>query len=68
MERSLAQLETCLENIKLGQTIISGVASVSRQRLAHVSTLPPTWEVERMLGKLLISLGLTKAALEVFLR
>ena len=67
MERSLAQLETCLENIKLGQTI-SGVESVSRQRLAHVSTLPPTWEVERMLGKLLISLGLTKAALEVFLR
>ena len=67
MERSLAQLETCLENIKLGQTN-SGVASVNRQRLAHVSTLPPTWDVERMLGKLLISLGLTKAALEVFLR
>ena len=67
MERSLAQLETCLENIKLGQTN-SGVKSVNRQRLAHVSTLPATWDVERMLGKLLISLGLTKAALEVFLR
>lgn len=63
MERSLAQLETCLENIKLGNT-----DGGNRKRLAFVSTLPPTWEVERMLGKLLISLGLTKAALEVFLR
>ena len=62
VERALAQLETAVENIKLD----SGGAD--RLRLLHVSGLPPLWEVERQLGKLLLGLGLTKAALEVFSR
>ena len=61
VERSLAQMETCVEAVK-----VAGQAD--RLRLVHVSTLPPLWEVERSLGKLLLSLGLTKAGLEVFLR
>ena len=62
VERSLAQLETCVENIKLN------TSKEDRLRLIHVSNLSPLWEVERQLGKLLLGLGLTKAALEVFTR
>ena len=63
VERSMAQMENCVENIKM-----TGTEGGDRLRLVHVSTLPPLWEVERLLGKLLLSLGLTKAALEVFLK
>ena len=63
VERSLAQVETCLENIKL-----PGQQQADRRRLVYISSLAPVWEVERVLGKMLISLGLTKAALEVFIR
>ena len=63
VERSMAQMETCVENIKLPPG-----GGVDRLRLIHVSSLPPLWEVEGSLGKLLLSLGLTKAALEVFLK
>ena len=63
VERSMAQMETCVENIKLPPA-----GQVDRLRLIHVSSLPPLWEVEGSLGKLLLSLGLTKAALEVFLK
>ena len=63
VERSMAQMETCVENIKLAPG-----GEVDRLRLIHVSTLPPLWEVEGSLGKLLLSLGLTKAGLEVFLK
>ena len=62
VERSLAQLESCVEDIKVN------TSQEDRLRLVHVSNLPPLWEVERQLGKLLLSLGLTKAALEVFTR
>ena len=62
VERALAQLETAVENIKLDSD------GADRLRLIHVSGLPPLWEVERQLGKLLLGLGLTKAALEVFSR
>ena len=62
VERSLAQMETCVESIKVGSK------SIDRMRLVYVSTLPPTWELEKMLGKIMLSLGLTKAALDVFIR
>ena len=62
VERSLAQLETAVEKIKLDSS------PADRLRLIHVSNLPPLWEVERQLGKLMLGLGLTKAALDVFTR
>ena len=63
VERSLAQIETCVEAVKVGVNNV-----MDRLKLVHVSTLPPVWEIEKLLGKILLSLGLTKAALEVYLR
>eukprot|EP00092_Neocalanus_flemingeri_P007724 GFUD01008340.1.p1 GENE.GFUD01008340.1~~GFUD01008340.1.p1 ORF type:complete len:833 (+),score=293.69 GFUD01008340.1:93-2591(+) len=62
VERSLAQVENVLENLKLGER------KGDRLRLVYSSHLPPVWEVERQLGKLMISLGSTKAALDIYLR
>merc|ERR1719450_932986 len=62
VERSLAQMETYLESIKVGSR------HYDRLRLVYDSTLLPIWEAEKMLGKLMLSLGLTKDALDVFIR
>jgi len=62
VERALAQVENIVENLQLGQR------KMERLRLVYCSNLPPVWEVERELGKLLLSLGSTKSALEIYLR
>jgi len=62
VERSLAQIENVVENCKLGE------CKLKRLRLFYCSYVPPMWEVEKELGKLLLSLGSTKSALEIYLK
>ena len=62
VERALAQVENIVENLKLGSK------KLERLRLVYCSNLPPVWEVERELGKLMLSLGSTKSALDIYLR
>jgi len=62
VQRSLAQVENIMENLKLGER------KLDRLRLVYSSHLPPMWEVEKQLGKLFLSLGSTKAALDLYLR
>jgi len=62
VERSLAQVENIVENLRLGRN------KLDRLRMVYSSLLPPVWEIERKLGKLMLSLGSTKSALDIFLR
>ena len=60
VERSMAQLDCLLESVR--------ASGQGRLQLLHPSQLPPLWEVEARLGCILLSVGSTKAALEIFLR
>merc|ERR1719369_602274 len=62
VERALAQVENLVENLKLGTN------KCERIKLVYSSHLPPVWEVERELAKLMLSLGSVKAALDIYLR
>ena len=58
----LLQVQTVVDHLSVS------APAASRLYLVHCSPLPPTWEVERQLALLLVSLGQTKTALDVFLR
>jgi len=64
VERALMQVQTVVDNL----SEVSTSTSNTRLHLLYCSGLPPIWDVERQLGKLYISLGSTKSALEIFLR
>jgi len=61
VERALMQVHTVVDNL-------AEVSSSPRLHLLYCSGLPPTWEMERQLASLYMSMGSTKSALEVFLR
>jgi len=62
VERALAQVESVVEHLRtVGY-------SARRLELVHSSHLPPSWEVERQLGKQLLGLGQVKTALDIYLR
>ena len=63
MERALAQAESVVENLRL-----PGGFHTARFAFVHVSHLPPVWEVERALGKMMVALGQVKSALDIYLR
>merc|ERR1719187_1718103 len=58
----MMQVQTAVDHLSVSSP------AASRLYLVHCSPLPPTWEVERQLALLLVSLGQTKTALDVFLR
>lgn len=73
VERALMQVQTVVDNCAVVDNRAevdnkTEVCSSSRLHLLYCSGLPPTWEVERQLGSLYMSMGSTKSALEVFLR
>ena len=63
VERALAQAESVVENLRL-----PGCFQTARLAFVHVSHLPPVWEVERALGKMMVALGQVKSALDIYLR
>ena len=63
MERALAQAESVVENLRS-----PGCFQTARFAFVHVSHLPPVWEVERALGKMMVALGQVKSALDIYLR
>jgi hypothetical protein len=42
--------------------------AISRHRYFFCSHLPPRWEVETELANMLVSIGVVKSALDIFLR
>ena len=63
VERALAQVESVVENLRM-----PGCFQPARLAFVHVSHLPPVWEVERSLGKMMVALGQVKSALDIYLR
>ena len=63
VERALAQAESVVESLRL-----PGCFQSARLAFVHVSHLPPVWEVERTLGKMMVALGQVKSALDIYLR
>ena len=63
VERALAQVESVVESLRLPHCFQTG-----RLAFVHVSHLPPVWEVERALGKMMVALGQVKSALDIYLR
>ncbi len=63
VERSMMQVQALVDSIHEERADKSG-----RMVHLHSSCLPPWWEVERSLCKLLQSMGSTKAALDIALR
>lgn len=61
VERALMQVQTVVDNL-------AEVSTSPRLHLLYCSGLPPTWEVEKQLGSLYMSMGSTKSALELYLR
>merc|ERR1719153_1754222 len=62
VDRALAQMETVVEDMR------NQVWQPSRMWLVYSCLLPPTWEVERELGKMMVQLGSVKSALDIYLR
>ena len=62
IERARAQLETLLESYQ------ADTPAAVRMQNIYLSRLPPRWEVEKELGSILLSLGSTKAALDLYLK
>lgn len=50
------------------ESVRVGPYSPRRLVCAHCSHLPASWEVERECGKMMLGLGQTKGALEIYLR
>ena len=63
VERALAQVESVVENLRLQDCF-----QPARLAFVHVSHLPPVWEVERLLGKMMVGLGQVKSALDIYLK
>eukprot|EP00088_Acartia_fossae_P026627 TRINITY_DN2746_c0_g1_i1.p1 TRINITY_DN2746_c0_g1~~TRINITY_DN2746_c0_g1_i1.p1 ORF type:complete len:795 (+),score=158.23 TRINITY_DN2746_c0_g1_i1:68-2452(+) len=62
IERARAQLETILE------TYLKNIPRKVFMDSIYISRLPPKWKIEKELGSILLQLGATKAALDVFLK
>ncbi|XP_003744689.1 tetratricopeptide repeat protein 27 [Galendromus occidentalis] len=63
VERALSQFQLLLDCVRSDKMPFS-----ERSRMAFACRIPPIWKLERDLAQGLLSLGLTKSALELFLR
>ena len=63
MERSLAQLETIVESY----TNVDIPRHVMMKNL-YTSRLPSRWRVQKQLGSILLAMGSTKGALDLYLK
>ena len=61
VERARAQLEVLLESY------LADTPQTVRTKTCYLSMLPPKWEIEKELASVLLSIGSTKAALELYL-
>lgn len=79
VERGVLQMQALVDQLKDGSpTEVSAISSAvkqedmaeARDRLAmfHALALPPAWELEKELATRYLSLGISKSALEIFMR
>ncbi|KAJ3124310.1 hypothetical protein HK098_001222 [Nowakowskiella sp. JEL0407] len=66
VERSVLQLQALVDQFKATDSTVAPVS----ERMQHIFSilLPPIWDLERELGNRLVSLGVVRSALDIFLR